>query len=79
MKFVNLIVCNVTPSKKLIYKYPIYINVKKIKSFEVIKDLEGKKAIQLNDGKDKYFKNYRYIPFDKKQFKKAFGLDWDEL
>ena len=79
MRFVKFIVCNVLPDRKYNPQYSEYINVKKIKSFHVGKDPDGKKGLQLNDSQDKCFRDYRYIPADEDQFKEAFGLDWDEL
>lgn len=79
MRFVKFKVCEGGSYQEFTYKYSEYINVKKIKSFHVWKHPNGKRGLQLNDGRSKIFGNYKYIPVDKDQFKEAFGLDWDEL
>lgn len=92
MKFVKFQVYELDGRGKLKFSLTNirYINIDHIKIFEVRKykaiiwpTIEGSPAIEvsqyamlLNNDKDFHYRNLRFRPFDKDQFKEAFGFDW---
>lgn len=86
MKFVKFQVYELDGRGKLKFSLTNirYINIDHIKIFEVSKykaiifpTIEvSRNAMLLNNGKDFHYRELRFIPFDKDQFKEAFGFDW---